>query len=201
MSQEVLDRIFEPFYSTKSRGKGTGLGLSIVSGIVKSHFGFVRAYSTPSHGSTIAVYLPIDTELPSEESLPAQAGPELEGGGDLILIIDDSEGVRTTAAAVLSALNFRVKAVDAAKEALEIVSQQPNEVRAVITDLHMPEMDGHELVAELTKVAPHLDVIVTSGNFGAGKVQALRDLGVRAFLEKPFTQQMLTDALRNVVQR
>jgi len=201
MPQHVLDRIFEPFYSTKPQGKGTGLGLSIVAGIVKSHLGFVNIYSAPGKGSTFSVFIPCaspDTERSAAKVIDL---PPLDGRGDLILVVDDAEEICVAAKTVLTALNFRVLTAEDSEYAIKQVKGHREELKAVITDLHMPNKDGGEFAQELMETMPSAAIILMSGNFASSKVQELKEIGVRAFLEKPFTQDMLTSALRSVLER
>jgi len=195
---EVLDRIFEPFFTTKQHGRGTGLGLSIVVGIVKSHRGFVNVYSVPEKGSTFSVYLPVDNSGIDNPGLPQTVQVDLRGNGETILVVDDSEGIRSAATAVLSALDFQVVTAANGEDALRVVLGRGDDLAAVITDLHMPRMDGQYFVTELKKVLPNIGVIVTSGNLDEDAVNDFRALGVQAFLEKPFTQEKLTSALSSV---
>ena len=198
MPTEVLDRIFEPFFTTKSHGKGTGLGLSIVSGIVKSHGGFIQVTSEPTKGSTFTVYLPADTasvvEVGSEKH-----SLDLTGNGETILVVDDSDGMRQVARAALAAANYRVKTAPNGFVALEVIRTSKNPFQIVITDLDMPLMTGFELINALRRSWPEIGIIVTSGNLDESTVSTLRRSDVQAFLRKPFTHQVLLEAIRSIL--
>lgn len=196
---EILDRIFEPFFSTKGHGKGTGLGLSIVVGIVKSHHGFLNAYSTPSKGSTFSVYLPADLSEVADSSPVLNGTHSFQGKGEVILVVDDSEGMRDAARTVLSVLKLRaITAIDG-RDALQIVEQLGTNLSAIITDVHMPNMDGLAFVKELRRILPDIGIIVISGNLDEAEANSFRKMGVRSFLDKPFTQEKLIAALSQVI--
>lgn len=200
MPQEVLDRVFEPFFTTKAFGKGTGLGLSIVTGIAKGHQGFVNAYSHPGKGSTFAVYLPIEAIDSASERPTTDEAQTFAGHGELVLVVDDSDAIRIAASAVLSSLNFQVVTAEDGVNALKAAAEHQGELRAVITDFHMPNMDGLEFVMELVKLYPKLGIIVTSGNFMTESILDLKNIGINTFLDKPFTQEKLVGALMSVFE-
>jgi len=192
---EILDRIFEPFFTTKALGKGTGLGLSIVVGIVKSHHGFINAYSTLMKGSTFAVYIPADLTGAAVTGAIETKQAYFMGNGEAILIVDDSVGMLSAAKAVLTALNLHVFTATDGQDALEVVKQFGNAFSAVITDVHMPNMDGLAFVRELRAFLPDVRIIVISGNLDEDEANGFIEMGVHTFLEKPFTQEKLTTAL------
>lgn len=199
---EILDRIFEPFFSTKGPDKGTGLGLSTVIGIIKSHGGFVRVYSVAGQGTTFTVYLPADTG--GEDNLTGAvvaSADAFRGNGETILVADDEPAVRQAARAVLTALNFNVLTAADGTEALIKVAENRAELRAVLTDLHMPHMDGLTFVRALKRMLPEVGIIVASGQLDEREAREFKTIGVTALLEKPFTQEKLMEALRPVFMK
>ena len=198
---EILDRIFEPFFTTKGPGKGTGLGLSTIIGIVKSHGGFVRVYSVPGKGSTFAVYLPAAASDADDTALPTETDMTFRGHGETILVVDDEAAVRNVLRAVLTKLNFKVLTASDGTAALVQVTEQPAELRAVITDLHMPHMDGLAFVRVLKGRLPQTGIIVVSGRLDEREENEFKKLGVSALLDKPFTQEKLVGALKTVFQK
>ncbi|MCD6050779.1 MAG: multi-sensor hybrid histidine kinase [Verrucomicrobia bacterium] len=197
---EIIERIFEPFFSTKGPDKGTGLGLSTVIGIVKSHSGFVRVYSVPNQGTTFSVFLPAagaDTQAEEAEKVP----DAFCGNGETILVADDEQAVRMAARAVLTSLNFKVATAADGTEALIQVAEKRNELKAVITDLHMPHMDGLAFVRALKRMLPDVGIIIASGRLDEREAKEFKSLGVNAVLEKPFTQDKLVEALKTVFQK
>jgi CheY-like chemotaxis protein len=200
MPRHVLDHVFEPFFSTKPRGKGTGLGLSIVIGIVKSHSGFVNVYSEQGKGSTFSVYIPAGRTAGSVGISSTADVTKHDGNGALVLVADDSDEIRAAATVVLTHLNYRCICAESGVSALELAREHRNELRVVISDLHMPTMDGQDLAVCLQTEMPHVGVILMSGNFEASRMSELQELGVSKFLEKPFTQGMLAESLQFVLR-
>lgn len=196
---EVQERMFEPFFSTKGPDKGTGLGLSTVIGIVKSHGGFVLVQSAHRFGSTFSVFLPASGSIGNAADAPAKAEPAFRGNGETILLVDDEIAVREITTAVLLSLNFKVITASDGTEALVQVAEKGSELRAVITDMHMPNMDGLTFVLVLKRMLPNADIIVSSGRMDEREITEFNALGVSAILDKPFTQQKLVEVLKQVL--
>jgi PAS domain S-box-containing protein len=193
---EIVERIFEPFFSTKGPERGTGLGLSTVSGIVKSHGGFIQVRSMPGEGSTFSVYLPVDGSITASASFTGKIPAKFRGKGETVLVVDDEAAVRQAARAVLMSLNFQVLTAANGLEALVTVGEKKSELKVVITDLHMPGLDGISFVRVLKSIAPEARVLVASGRLEEAAANELRALGVEAFLDKPFSQEKLEEALK-----
>jgi CheY-like chemotaxis protein len=198
ITPDVQERIFDPFFTTKGPESGTGLGLFTVAGIVKGHSGFIRLKSQPSAGSTFAVYLPAEANLAEQVPvIPAPTG--FSGSGETVLYVDDESAVRDVVRAVLTRLNFNPVIASDALEGLVQAVENRAALRAVITDLHMPKMDGLAFVATVRRMLPNVAVIVASGRLEGPVEQELRRLGVRAILNKPFTEEMLRVALKDAL--
>lgn len=198
IAQEMLDRIFDPFFTTKGPEKGTGLGLFTAAGIVKGHDGFVRVHSRPSHGSSFAIFLPVEEGACVSEP-ERESASQFSGNGELILYVDDEGDVRSAARTVLARLNFTPLISKDAMGGLLQAMQHRTELRAVITDLHMPQMDGLAFVRALRRALPDIPVIVASGRVDGAPLKELKQLGVTVMLDKPFTQTMLANALRSAI--
>lgn len=197
---EVLERIFEPFFSTKGPDKGTGLGLSTVLGIVKSHGGFVRVYSVAGQGSTFAIYLPADPLASASRVEPTTMSNPFLAHGEMVLVVDDEATVRKISRSVLTAMKFQVVTASDGTEALMQVAEKRADLRVVITDLHMPNMDGLTFVRVLRHMMPKVGIIVSSGRVDERDRLAFKELGVTAILEKPFSREKLVTALQSVLQ-
>jgi CheY-like chemotaxis protein len=200
MPPEVVERIFDPFFTTKGPDKGTGLGLSTVLGIVRSHGGFLHVESVPRKGSCFHVYLPA-VAASTETNQPFAADSSLLlGDGETILVVDDEPSVREITAEVLRLRNFRVILASDGSDALMKVADNPGVVRVVMTDLHMPHLDGHQLVKALQRMLPTAGVIVASGTLTPKDVSEFKACGVVAVIEKPFVQAELFRALRTALR-
>lgn len=196
--QEIIDRIFDPFFTTKSPDKGTGLGLSTVMGIVKSHGGFLQVSSQPGLGSTFTAFLPAHMAEGGMSLAPASA-VSFSGHGETILLVDDEAAVREMAGVVLQRLNFNpVTATDGA-DGLQLAMRHQAELRVIITDLHMPHMDGLAFVRVLRLVQPDVPVVVASGRMEDPQAAEMQALGVTHRLDKPFTEGQLAEVLQDIL--
>lgn len=193
---DLIDRIFDPFFTTKGPDKGTGLGLSTVIGIVRSHGGFMRVVSAPGQGSSFHVYLPAVLSAPETASPFASDSSNLSGNGETILVVDDERSVREITAEVLGGRNFQVILATDGADALMKVADNPGAIRVVITDLHMPHLDGHQLVRALQRMLPTAGVIVASGTLTPKDTSDFKSSGVVAVIEKPFLQADLFRAVQ-----
>jgi len=195
--EEAIDKIFEPFFSTKAEGEGTGLGLSTAYSIVKSHNGFVDVESEPGEGTTFRVYVPVATSS-DERRGPAASGELRDGSGELILVVDDEEFILDTARQTLEDAGYRVITAQGGEKAIDVMERNGDQVEAIITDLRMPEMNGFDLIRRLRPQFPNVPIIAASG-MADGRTDDVVQAGAQTFLAKPFTAEKLQGTLQDVM--
>ncbi len=195
----ILERIFEPFFTTKEIGRGTGLGLSTGLAIVKSHGGFINVYSEIRKGTTFRMYLPALGEGGAPPPLEgAEADPPC-GRGELILVVDDEPGIREVTRETLEAAGYGVVTAADGTEAIAVFAQQRDRIRAIVTDMVMPFMDGTSTIRAVRKLNPDALILATSGFAGDAQIARASDSGADAFLTKPYTARKLLTALHDLL--
>ena len=199
MPPDVLARIWEPFFTTKSASKGTGLGLPAVRGIVTQHRGVVSAESTVGRGSTFHVYLPAAESAAVGPTAPA-GGSAPRGAGELILLVDDEETIRAAGSAILTAHGYRVITAGDGSEGVAAFSAHADEIALVITDLDMPNLSGAGLARALHHLKPDLKILAWSGLGGTSGDTSVRPAEfAAAFLMKPFAVTTLLKLIRHLL--
>jgi PAS domain S-box-containing protein len=200
MTKEVMDRAFDPFFSTKGVGRGTGLGLSQVYGFIKQSKGHVKIYSEPGEGTTVKIYLPrllqdIDQKNEQEQVAEAVEGP----GHETILVVEDDGDVRAYFVEVLRDLNYRVLSAHDAVSALGLIDQEDICIDLLLTDVVLPGMNGQQLAEKAQDRRPRLKVLFTTGYTRNAIVhQGRLDAGV-AMIQKPTTQGGLAARIRDLL--
>jgi CheY-like chemotaxis protein len=197
---EIIDKIFDPFFTTKAPDKGTGLGLSTVMGIIKGHGGFIQVYSQPGNGACFTLHLPPERTGVTAPEAPANASVAFAGNGQKVLLVDDEAAIRNVGAALLEGLNFTpMLACDGAEGLMEVACHKA-ELYAVLTDMHMPNMDGLGFIRAVRRVLPHIPIIAMSGRFDGASLHELKNLKVNATINKPFTAFELASAMQKIHQ-
>ena len=200
MPHHLLERIFEPYFTTKAKGEGTGLGLSVVHGIVTSLGGHITVYSEPGKGSTFHVYLPKCPEKKGEtEATPA--GTPLPTGHEHILVVDDEKVIAELMQKTLEGLGYRVSTCIDSRQALKQFEAQPASFDLVITDMTMPHLNGAELAQQLLAIRPGLPIILCTGFSEIINEEKAWALGIRRLLMKPVLRDELARVLRQVLDQ
>ena len=199
MPDDMVDKVFEPFFSTKEEGEGTGLGLSTAYSIIQSHDGFIDVESEEGEGTTFWVYLPVSEEPDERRSGGDGSVSSRTGNGERVLVVDDEEFVLETTREVLRDGGYRVLGAEDGNEALRQLDEYDGEIDAVITDLRMPNMDGLDLIGTLRARHPNLPIIAASGMANGRSEEALQ-AGAHAFLGKPFSEEELRGVLHEALR-
>ncbi|MEW5850672.1 MAG: PAS domain S-box protein [Myxococcota bacterium] len=201
MDETTLSRIFEPFFTTKEMGKGTGLGLSTVYGIVKQSGGHIGVSSRPNEGASFRIYLPRVAAEAADGPTELQLTRESGHGQATVLLVEDEDAVRLLIRHVLESRGYRVLVTRDADEALKVSSRHDGNIDLLLTDVLLPQMDGHELAKRLGEDRPAMKVLFVSGypSDFMGDGQGLPP-GTN-FLQKPFTPLVLARAVQDVLRR
>ena len=202
IAEENLDRVFEPFFSTKDVGSGTGLGLSTVYGIVKQTGGFIFIDSTVGVGTKFSIYLPAHDGAVDRRSEPAEAGhlssTDLTGTGT-ILLVEDEDPVRLFSARALRGKGYQVIEARSGENALAMLQDGAEPIDLMITDVMMPGMDGPTLIVEVRRTMPDVPVICISGySEDALRQRISEDIAIH-FLPKPFSLKQLAGKVKEVI--
>jgi nitrogen-specific signal transduction histidine kinase/ActR/RegA family two-component response regulator len=199
MDSDTVERIFDPYFSTKTTGHGTGLGLPISFGVVKAQGGWVHVRSSPGKGSVFTVGLAASLEGATEEPAETEAAPP-RGKGERILVVDDEEGIRLLIRESLEAEGYEILEADDGVAALEVLDGAAGRVDGLVTDLGMAEMGGAELLRRVREVLPDLPVVVTTGYIDPSLTERLQSQGVTEVLSKPFRMVELLSALARAIR-
>ena len=198
MAPAVLEKIFEPYFTTKAQGKGSGLGLAVVYGIVKEHGGHIHVYSEEGKGTTFNVYLPLMEKV--TEMLPAEKLESYPAAGrEHILLVDDEEMIVELESRMLERFGYRVTSSCNGAEALKIFRESPDAFDLVITDMNMPNMTGDRLARELIAIRPDIPIIICTGFSERISSAEAKALGVKEFLMKPITISEMAEKVRKVL--
>ena len=198
IDKEILDRIFEPFFTSKGVGQGTGLGLSTVYGIVKQNNGFINVYSESGKGTTFRIYLAqyadqaVVTEREKAAEIPLSRG-------ETVLVVEDEAANLRLDKTILERLGYRVLAAGTPGEAIGLAEKHSNEIHLLITDVVMPEMNGWDLAERLQSLYPSMKILFMSGYTANVIAHRVLDEGVN-FIQKPFSMKDLAGKVRDAVR-
>lgn len=200
MNQEVLQRVFEPFYTTKERGKGTGLGLAMVYGFFKQSGGAVRIYSEPGYGTTVNCYLPVTEEGTQSTHIASTEIEETTGTSDeTILLVDDETDLLEIASEYLGELGYSVRCARNGREALGLLNDHP-EIGVMVTDVIMPGgLNGAELARQAHELKPDLRIIYTSGFPADALAERKMSPANGPLLHKPYQRSELVGLIRSTL--
>jgi CheY-like chemotaxis protein len=200
IAPELLDRIYEPYFTTKKTGEGTGLGLAVVHGVVNSHNGHVAVYSEPGQGTSFHVYLP----LVKKEALPLrdeEVIEDLAGAGERVLFIDDEVQISEIVSRHLSNNGYQVTAYTNAVQALEHFQKEPDRFDLIITDMTMPYMTGSDFAQKVLGIRPAIPIILCTGQSDLINRKKANSIGICDYLKKPVLKHDLLLAAKKALQK
>ncbi len=194
LPDSVREQMFEPFFTTKGEGRGTGLGLAMVNRLMHEYGGHVTVNSEAGRGTTFSLYLPLsEAPVAQPEDDAASVAP--------VLVVDDDVGAGSFITELLLSQGYRVRAIANPLDAVALVREHANDVKLVITDYSMPEMDGVSLAREIYTHAPQLPVLLVSGYGADINIKDFGDHNIRAMFAKPIDTERLLVAAREAVNK
>jgi len=196
MSEEIIERIFEPFYTTKDTDKGTGLGLSVVHGIVKSHDGQIIVKSEVGKGSIFEVFLPA---VKQGTLMVEDITKNIIGGNEKILIIDDEVDITNILEAELKHLGYDVTSFNSPNTAYNEFQQEPNEFKLLILDYLMPEINGVDFAKKIFKIRPDLPIIIITGAELENQIKTSEVTNIKHISKKPFSIREIDSSIRKIL--
>lgn len=194
---KIMNKIFEPYFTTKEKGKGTGLGLAMVYGIVKEHRGDIKVYSESGKGTTVNVYLPIAEK--SSEKKQTEKAEFSQTGNERILLVEDEEPIAKLEQQMLERLGYTPSLYLDSGQALEAFRKDPHSFDLVITDMAMPKMTGEQLTNELISIRPDIPVIICTGFSKRIDDAKAAAMGASGFLMKPVIKSEMAEMIRKVL--
>ena len=199
MDAATLEKIFDPFFSTRGAGQGSGLGLASVYGIVKNHSGFINVYSEVGEGTTFNLYLPASENEVARET-PGSGHGSIQYGKGTILLVDDEGMILAVGRKMLENLGYRVLTARSGWEALDLYRQQGGRIDLVVLDMIMPGMGGGETFDRMRAADETVRVLLSSGYSLTGQAEAIMDRGCRGFIQKPFSLHDLSIKVREALK-
>jgi CheY-like chemotaxis protein len=198
MDEDVRQRIFDPFFSTKETGKGTGLGLASVYGIIKNHGGYIEVQSQKGQGSVFSIFLPASTK---QVLAVPETAPEIIKGSGTILMVDDEELVLDVGARVLQKLGYTVLESASGRHAVELYQKDQDKIDLVVLDIVMPDMGGAEVYDRLKEIDPDVKVLLSSGYSIDDQAREIMERGCDGFIQKPFNLKTMSDKIAGILSK
>ncbi len=192
--EDIRDKIFEPYFTTKGQGKGTGLGLAVVYGIVKEHHGEIKVDSEVGRGTTVSVFFPVTAD--AVDGRPVEENLGYPTGNERVLLVDDEELILEVGQLILEGLGYQVTCIQDSREAMDLFRADPAAFDVVITDMTMPGISGDQFAKELLALRPDLPIIICSGFSERVNREQVGGIGVRYFLRKPITLSEISHKVR-----
>ncbi len=198
ITNKNLERIFDPYFTTKGLGKGTGLGLSMVAGIVKQSNGFITVHSVVGEGSAFKIFWPV-SESQVISPVPEKERTSQFKGTERIMLVDDEKDILEPLQIILREQGYHITTFTEGLSALEAFKKTPEQFDIVITDLTMPKMTGDKLSTEILKIRKNIPIILCTGHSDKISAENIGQLGIRRYLQKPITEQKLSPLIQELL--
>jgi len=198
MTPDIIERIFDPYFTSKEKDVGTGLGLSVVHGIISSYGGAITVESEPDKGTTFNVFLPRTKSKIRKKTEGIRRTPT---GSERVLIVDDEIGMVNTIKRMLDRLGYKVTSRTSSLEALELFRNDPDQFDLVITDMTMPQMTGDKLSKALMEIRPDIPIILCTGFSEQVDEKTAKSMGIRAFVMKPIVMREIANTIREILDK
>ncbi len=198
MDEKVLNKAFDPYFTTKQIGKGTGFGLSLVHAIVEEHGGFLDVQSEPGKGSSFYIYLPVIEEKTQPPDTQKDDTNRLDGN-ESIMVVDDEEAIRLVTQEVLEHYGYQVHLYENGLDAYKDFVKNPRHFDLIVSDMTMPEMTGDKLARKMLTIRPALPIILCTGFTENFSEDQACDIGIKKFLYKPISNIDLVRSIRDVL--
>lgn len=199
MAPEIIEKIFEPYFTTKKKCEGTGLGLSVVHGIVISHGGHISIYSEPGQGTTFKLYFPQYENSGTVVDIDRKVSEEPPYGTERLLVVDDEATIVDVESRIMTDLGYQVTGVTSSQEALQLFARQPDAFDLVVTDMTMPKMTGLGLARQLLAMRADLPIVLCTGFSETVNEQSAKAIGIREFVMKPIDRIGLAMVIRKAL--
>jgi PAS domain S-box-containing protein len=196
VDSEIIERIFDPYFTTKEVGRGLGMGLAVVLGIVKNHGAAISVDSQPGKGATFTILFPVVAEKPVME---IKTLDEIPRGNETILFVEDEKSIADMSGLILGRLGYTVETKTNPVEALELFQSKPAQFDLVITDMTMPQMSGVKLSENLKDVRTDIPIIICTGYSSLIDEKKAKKLGIAAYIMKPIVMSDIAKTIRNVL--
>ncbi|GAB6146144.1 PAS domain S-box protein [Desulfocicer niacini] len=197
ISEDIIDRIFDPYFTTKGVGKGSGMGLAVVHGIVQNHHGTIFVESKPGKGATFTIFFPLLTEKPVTDVKASRKIPR--GAGEKILFVDDEVSITNMIGIMLERLGYKVQTTTSPVDALELFRSKPDGFDLVLTDMTMPKMTGVRLSEKLKEIRPEIPVVICTGYSAIINKEKAESIGIDGFVMKPIEMSDIAKTIQNIL--
>jgi len=196
ITPEIIDRIFDPYFTTKKFGKGSGMGLAVVHGIVKNHNGTITVDSKPEKGTRFSILFPLAEK---KQKVEAKTSEKLPKGSETILFVDDEISITKMAQKMLQRLGYKVETTITSQDALDRFYLNPDHFNLVITDMTMPQITGARLSEKLKEIRPDIPIIICTGHSDLVDEKKAKKLGIAAYVMKPISMLEIAQTIRKVL--